>query len=251
MSFSLVTPDQSHSARIQSQLYEYDDFMASIKTLVDLGCGQGQDLEWWATATTRDDIREPLNIRCVGVDVLESLPMAHKHANVTYQQRDFETALSAPKEGFDILWCHDAFQYAINPLQTLAQWWHIASEGAMLILAVPETLQVKQRKLFYTLPDRGWYHHSMVSLMRMLSTNGWDCNSGFFQQAPGDGWITAVVYKSSQAPRNPKDTTWYDLADTGLLPESAMISIKAHGYLRQQDLIVPWIDKSVFSMAYL
>ena len=250
MSFS-INPQLSHSQRIQNQLYQYDDFMASIKTLVDLGCGTGQDLEWWATATTRDETPEPLNITCVGVDVLESLPIARKHRNITYQLKDFETKLSAPKEGFDILWCHDSFQYAINPIATLSQWWEIASEGAMLILAVPETIRVHQRKLFYTLPDRGWYHHTLVSLMRMLAITGWDCNTGFFQQLPGDEWITAIVYKSTTAPKNPKDTTWYDLVDSGLLPESACVSIKAHGQLRQQDLILPWIDKSIQSMAQL
>ena len=53
-------------------LYEHDDFMESINTLVDLGCGSGQDLERWATATTRDDGVTPLNIRCVGVDQIDT-----------------------------------------------------------------------------------------------------------------------------------------------------------------------------------
>lgn len=250
MSFS-INPPQSHSQRIQNQLYQYDDFMASIKTLVDLGCGTGQDLEWWATATTRDDNPEPLNIKCVGVDVLESLGIARKYSNITYQQRDFETKLSAPPEGFDILWCHDAFQYAIDPIGTLSNWWQAASDGAMLMLAVPETIQVRQRKLFYTLPPQGWYHHTLVSLIRMLSVTGWDCKNGFFQQLPGDSWITAIVYKSDQAPKNPKNISWYDLADSGLLPETAYASIQAHGYLRQQDLVLPWVDKSFQSMAQL
>jgi hypothetical protein len=49
-----------HSLEVLNQLYEYDDFMASIKTVLDLGCGQGDDLEWWATRTTRDDNPEPM-----------------------------------------------------------------------------------------------------------------------------------------------------------------------------------------------
>jgi SAM-dependent methyltransferase len=251
MSFSRIIADVGHASKIQNQLYQYDDFMASIKTLVDLGCGTGQDLEWWATATTRDEVPEPLNITCVGVDQLAGLPVAHKYPNITYQQRDFEIKLSAPKEGFDILWCHDAFQYALDPIKTLSQWWEIASDGAMLILSVPETVRVYQRKLFYSLPAMGWYHHTLVSLIRMLAVSGWDCNSGFFQQLPGDPWISAIVYKSSTAPMNPKNVTWYELSDTGLLPESARASIQAHGYLRQQDLVLPWIDKSIQSMAQL
>jgi hypothetical protein len=85
----------------------------------------------------------------------------------------------------------------------------------------------------------------MVSLIYMLAVAGWDCRNGFFQQQSGDPWIRAVVYRTDQEPRDPKKTTWYDLIDSGLLPESAERSIMAHGYLRQQDLVVPWLDHSL------
>ena len=60
----LANPAQSHahSQQTLNALYEYDDFMESIATMVDLGCGTGLDLEWWATRTTRDDNPQPLNI---------------------------------------------------------------------------------------------------------------------------------------------------------------------------------------------
>ena len=93
--------------------------MESISTLVDLGCGSGLDLEWWATRTTRDDSARPLNIRCMGVDTIPNMPMAKKYLNITYQPTDFETTILPPKNLFDVLWCHDSFQYCINPLQTL------------------------------------------------------------------------------------------------------------------------------------
>ena len=73
------------SLGILEALYEHDDFMASIHTMVDIGCGTGDDLAWWATRTTRDDVPQPLNIKCVGVDLLEQLPMARNYNNVTYQ----------------------------------------------------------------------------------------------------------------------------------------------------------------------
>ena len=41
-----------HSLQTLNQLYEYDDFMMSIKTVADLGCGTGKDLIWWATNTS-------------------------------------------------------------------------------------------------------------------------------------------------------------------------------------------------------
>jgi hypothetical protein len=40
-------------------------------------------------------------------------------------------------------------------------------------------------------------------------------------------------------------TTWYELAEKNLLPETAVASINRYGYLRQQDLVLAWIDKSL------
>lgn len=241
--------DPRPSLDILNALYQYDDFMSSVETLIDLGCGTGQDLEWWASATTRDDEAEPLNIKCVGVDRFESLPVARKYANIVYQQSDFEKKITVLKKGFDVLWCVDAFQYAINPIGTLASWRDISTEGAMLVISIPQTVNVKQRQLAYHLQSGCYYHHTLVSLIHMLALAGWDCASGFFQQRSNDEWITAVVYKSDQSPRDPARTTWYDLADSGLLPGSACASIQAHGYLRQQDLVLPWLDKSYTVMA--
>ena len=85
--------------------------------------------------------------------------------------------------------------------------------------------------------------------MYMLATAGWDCAGGFFKQLPSEPWIHAVVYRSEQAPQLPREVTWHTLAEQNLLPESAVQSIYAHSALRQQDLIVPWIDHSLLSMA--
>ena len=62
--FTNAQASHAHSLEILDALYQYDDFMASIKTLADLGCGkEGLDLEWWATRTTRDQSPVPLNIK--------------------------------------------------------------------------------------------------------------------------------------------------------------------------------------------
>jgi hypothetical protein len=72
MTFRNLDEAHAHSLQTLNQLYEYDDFMGSIRTVADIGCGQGKDLEWWATRTTRDDLPEPLNIVCQGIDIIES-----------------------------------------------------------------------------------------------------------------------------------------------------------------------------------
>jgi hypothetical protein len=139
----------------------------------------------------------------------------------------------------------------VNPLQTLSQWWHVTSAGGMLVISLPQTILTQRGQLAYYLDAGSYYHHTMVSLIRMLATAGWDCRTGFFQQRSADPWIHAIVYKSSHTPQDPKTTTWYHLSELALLPESADRSIHAHGYLRQQDLILPWVDKSLASLAQL
>lgn len=246
MTFRNAEESHAHSLTTLNMLYEYDDFMSSIGTVVDLGCGSGLDLEWWATRTTRDDAREPLNIDCIGVDLNPHLSIAKKYPNVTYQSVDFETQIHPKqKKLFDILWCHDAFQYALDPVGTLSRWWHIASPGAMLALIVPQTTNVQARKYQFVQESGCYYHHTMVSLIHMLSVSGWDCAAGFFKKKQNDPWLHAVVYKSNHEPQSPKTTSWYQLAEMGLLPESAVHGIKKLGLLRQEDLILPWLDKSL------
>lgn len=244
-------PEDSHSHSLQTLdlLYGYDDFMESIATMVDIGCGPGLDLEWWATRTTRDDDPMPLNIRCTGVDLLDRCPAANRQPNINYQRCDFETKIPTYKDRkFDLLWCHDAFQYAVDPLGTLARWRDIASDDAMLVIIVPQTTNIQFKDLDFIQPNGCYYHHTLPSLIHMLAINGWDCKDGFFLKRPEDPWLHAVVYKSSQGPLDPRTTTWYELAERNLLPESACAGISRYGYLRQQDLFLPWLDRN--SRAY-
>jgi hypothetical protein len=150
---------------------------------------------------------------------------------------------------FDVLWCHDSFQYAINPIGTLSRWWHIASDGAMLAIVVPQTTNFQARQQVFSQATGVYYHYTLVSLIHMLAIAGWDCRSGFFKKKINDPWLHAVVYKSSLEPSNPKTTTWHQLSELELLPTSAVKSIQAHNYLRQQDLVIPWIDHSLMTMS--
>jgi SAM-dependent methyltransferase len=238
-----------HSLKTLTLLGQHEDFMLSIKTVLDLGCGSGADLIWWATATTNEDVPKPLNIKCTGVDLIDALPATKKYKNIVYQSGDFEKADVVEPKKFDILWCHDSFQYAKSPIETLSNWWHLATPGAMLYLSIPVTQRIHHNQLEYLLPNGCYYHHTMVSLMYMLATAGWDCGSGFFKQTPQEPWIHAIVYKSEHEPMDPKTTTWHTLTERKLLPESAERSIFAHNGLRQQDLILPWLDRSLMSMA--
>jgi hypothetical protein len=246
MTFRNAEESHAHSLEILNLLYEYDDFMESVGTVVDLGCGFGLDLEWWATRTTRDDDPRPLNICCFGVDQVTASPVIKQHSNVTFQCSNFETTQWIPKKTrFDVLWSHDAFQYVTKPLDTLKIWRDAANSDAMLIMTVPETVIINRRMVSYTQPSGCYYHHSVVSLMHMLAVTGWDCASGFFRRRTGTPWIDLAVYKSPDDPVDPVTTTWYDLAEKNLIPKSAQDSVNRYGFVRQEDLVLPWLDKSL------
>ena len=234
-----------HSLETLDLLYAHSSFMESIATVADLGCGSGLDIEWWATRTVDDGSERPLNIKCQGIDLLPELPVARKHTNMTYQCTNFEDVVHPPAGGFDILWSHDSFQYCVNPLETLKKWRDITSNGAMLAIILPQTTNIHLRNLQFTQEHKVYYHHTLVNLIHMLAVNGWDCRAGFFKKSAADPWIHAVVYKSETPPFDPRNTTWYDLVDAKLLPESADRSIMAKGYLDQNDLVLPWLNKSL------
>lgn len=241
------SPEHSHvhSLRTLNMLYEFDDFMASVGTVLDLGCGTGLDMLWWSTRTTRDlDNPQPLNIRCTGVDRIEHC--LTRHANITYRSRDFETDMDLPTRRFDLLWSHDSFQYARHPHDTLMRWRELTNKNGMLIIIVPQTTNLVRNRQQYEALDGCHYHWTLPSLIYMLAVSGWDCAGGFFRKQPDDAWIHAVVYRSEQQPVG-LGTRWYDLAEAGLLPESAVRGITRRGYLAQQDLLLPWLDKSLTS----
>lgn len=248
MSFSSHDASHLHSLKTLNTLYEFDDFMSSIDTLLDLGCGSGMDMEWWATRTTRDENPRPLNIKCTGVDTAVHLPMAQKYKNIQYISQDFEEPIRVHKKTFDVLWCHDAFQYVIDPFRTLAQWRSVTSTGGMLIIIIPQTTNIVNNVQQFDQKDLCYWHWTMTNLIHVLAVSGWDCAGGFFLKQPNDPWLHACVYKSEHEPMDPRTTRWYDLAERGLLPESAAKSVHRHGYLRQQDLVIPWIDRSLMWM---
>jgi len=251
MTFATAQQSHAHSRRILDMLYEYDDFMSSITTLADLGCGTGTDLEWWATRTTRDDSPQPLNIQCKGLDLVPALPLADRLDNVKFHSQDFEQPLELlDGKPYDVLWCHDAFQYCLNPVATLAQWWEAAAEGAMLAITVPQTTNMYRGHQHFTQESGVYNHFTVVSLIHMLAVSGWDCKNGFFLKEANDPWISAVVYKSTVRPMDPRKTSWYDLAEKDLLPLTAKDCVNRFGEVRQSELTLIWLNKALTYMGH-
>jgi len=247
---SFGSPHEKHEhsfKNVLSYMYEYDDFMDSVGRVIDLGCDvEATDMLWWANATTRDETQTPLGIKCVGVNTFEKLNV--KHSSISYQNHDIES-LNRVKRTFDIVWCYDQLQYLLNPYQALSNWWHIAEKDAMLVIAVPQTVNTEYHIQEYNLSLGHKYHYTMPQLIYMLAVSGWDCRSGFFKKTPGDPWLYAIVYKSNVEPMDPKETNIYKLVEqTELLPQCAVDGIHRYGKIRQRDLILPWLDKNITIM---
>jgi hypothetical protein len=238
---------QHSKKHILDLFHEYDDFMESIGRVVDLGCDtEAFNMLWFANATTRDVQQLPLNIKCIGQSNIDKL--LTKHNGISFQKGAPEM-LSKTKRKFDILYCHDTLQFILNPYQALANWWNIANKDAMLVIAVPQTTNVEFNTLEYNTQMNYKHHYTVPMLLYMLAVNGWDCNGGFFKKAIDDPWIFAIVYRSDTKPMDPNTTNLYKLVDeTNLLPDTAVQSITKHGMIKQKDLILPWLDKSLMDM---
>ena len=209
-----------------------------------MGCGEGRDTEWWATRTTRDEQRRPLNIKCTAIDQLKKIDIARKYPNVQYQRQDMEQPILNQRR-FDVIWCHDSFQYVIDPFATLRNWREAMTDNGMLVIVVPQMCEMEHRDFAYDQRDFCYWSWTMVNLIHVLAVSGFDCAGGHFFKRPDDPWLHAAVYRSEHDPMDPRSTRWYDLMEKKLLPESAAISVTKHGYLRQRDLVLPWLDKSL------
>lgn len=242
--------DNRRSLRILHQLYEYDSFLDSLTTVADMGCGSGEDITWWANLTTRDDPPVPHNYRCFAIDNDErNLSKIPDHPNITKLNRDFtKPCLSAP---VDLMWAHDSFQYSKNPLDTLRLWNEQLNINGMLILSVPQHSGVEYNRYYSRTYSGCFYHYTPTLLIYMLAVNGFDCRDAYLLKRFNDTWIDMAVYKSDIAPMNPDTTSWLDLIDTGLLHPTVMNSIVTHGYLRQEDMLYPWLDRENYFVDYV
>lgn len=238
----------SNSLEILNELEGYSSFMESISTVCDMGCDDGKDLHWWATRELETDSGDiiPLNIKCTGIDLASSIALENQHKNIKFVQADMENT-GLDKKQFDVIYAHNVLQYAHSPLHTLGHWSDLARDNAMLILAVPESTTIERNKVVADQYSHEYYHWSLVGLIHMLAVNGWDCRDGFFKKERHNPWIYAAVYKQPNFQKlDYRKTSWFNLAERNLLLESAVNSINNFGYLRQQDLIITWLDKRVY-----
>lgn len=239
-------PHQSHAHSLQvlNLLKEHDTFMESISTVADMGAGAGLDALWWANATTRDEPAEPLDLRVFAVDKSPMPVDFDLPKNLSLLEKDFEKRCLPSM--VDVIWCHDAFQYALNPVNTLRLFNQQMNENGLLYIGMPLLSNHEYGRWFNRGENYQLYHHSFLSMVYMLALNGFDCNDAYFRKAQDDSWLHMAVFKTDQEPLDPAGVSWYDLAERGLLHPSLLNSLRSYGYIRQQDALFPWLDKALY-----
>jgi len=234
-----------HSLEILNIIYGYDTFMESLKVIADMGCGAGLDTQWWATLTTRDTPPEPYNYKVYAVDrdLAQLDPDITKYyTNVIPIEADFESRIIPV--GVDLIWAHDSFQYAHNPLQCLSAWKDTLNTNGMLLMAIPQAVYMHNNRPVTVAETQQFHSYNLLNLIYMLAVSGFDCRDAYFYRKQNTPWLYAAVYATEHKPD--PNLSWYHLADMGLLNDSLVNSINRHGYAKLEDLSVMWFDKNFY-----
>lgn len=239
------TPYQSHehSLKTLSLLRQYDQFFENLSSVADMGCGAGHDIHWWATQEDLSyDPPVPFNFNCYAVDRSLKNIQAVMPENVHTVEADFENRVVLPKP-VDFIWCHDAFQYCVNPLNTLKLFNQQLNENGMLYICVPVNRYLEFGRVTKRTANYEYFEYTMPNLVYMLAVNGFDCRDAYFLKESGDTWLQAAVYKTGIEPMDPRETSWYTLSEHNLLNDSMKESLNKYGYVKEDDLIFGWLDK--------
>lgn len=246
--FKNAYASHDHSLEVLNLLYGYDSFLDSIQTIADMGCGAGLDSEWWASLMTRDELPEPRNYTVYAVDqnIKQIDPdILARNPNIITIDRNFEERI-IPR-AVDLIWAHDTFQYAREPLKCLASWKQTMNENGMLVMTIPQTTYIHNNSLVVENHSHQYYHYNILNLMYMLAISGFDCRDAYFYRKQNTPWLYAAVYASEHGPLT-QQATWYDLAERNLINDSVINSVNRFGYARLEDIVVTWLDKDYYKI---
>lgn len=227
--------------QVLNLIYGYDDFLESIETVAVMGCGAGLDCQWWATLENKEDPPEPYNYRVYGVDIDINRVTIEPTDNLQLIQGDFETV--ALPERVDLIYCHDAFQFALNPLQTIRHWNQLLNVNGMLVIAYQQPQSYVMNRWNSQTMSGCLHNHTFGTMLYMLALSGFDCRDAYFYKQPNNPWLYAAVYKNDEKFLDPSTTTWYDLCEKRVVNDSVIESVRRYGHLKMGEIFYPWLDK--------
>lgn len=246
-SFKNAEQSHEHSLEFLNLLYAHDSFLDSLQVVADMGCGQGLDVEWWATLETREDPPEPRNytVYAVDKDLRQLEPSIAELPNVFPIDSDY-SRICIPRKA-DMIWAHDSFQFSLEPMNTLKAWNDMLNVNGMLAITLPQPVYMHNNRLESHGYNHQYFNYNILNLIYMLGVNGFDCRDAYFYRTYNEQWLYAAVYKAQDA-MDPATTSWYDLADKNLINDSMKNSLNTNGHVKLDDLIVCWLDKNLYKV---
>lgn len=235
------------SAETLALLDMREDFMSSLSVIADMGCGKGADAALWADR--KDEHGKSRKLFVFAVDKTLQLDNHNRRSTLRFIKEDFSETTIA-KNKVDVLWCYNSFQYATDPVKTLRHWWDIMSPDGLLYIAIPQMNYIDDLSRWQMVNPTGCYWpHNIASLIYLLAANGFDCRDGHFKQRRHDPLIHLCVYKSPHKPMDLNKVSLYNLDEMKLLPESISKCVQKYGAIRQEFLILPWLDGSLSDLS--
>lgn len=235
------------STEVLELLDQKSSFMESLSVVADMGCGKGADAAWWADR--KDENGKSRRLVVFAVDKSIQLDNHNRRQNVRIVKEDFSNTTIA-KNKVDVLWCHNAFQYATDPVKTLRHWYDIMSENGLLYIAIPQTNYIDDLSRWQMVNPTGcFWPHNIVSLIYLLAACGFDCKDGHFKQRRHDQMIYLCAYKSPNKPMNLDEASLYKLDELNMLPDTISKCIEKHGAIRHEFLRLPWFDGTLSDLA--
>lgn len=239
---NLFESDQAshlHSLQTIQLIEKYESYLMGIRTIYDMGCGSGKDAQYFLSMKyPSNGIMTPYQFKVVGIDV-NDVNVRHNDPRLTFIKYDFEeydNGLNA-----DMIWSHDSFRFAIDPLKTLRNWWKILNLNGMLAIITPQTTNIHHGKPVNRTYPSNFYHYTITNLIYMLAVSGFDLRDNRFWKEPNDPWLHLIAYKGDFEPfQNPRVVTWYQLLDR--LPDRWVGEVKKTGYLKEEVLQTHWIN---------
>ena len=241
MDFLLDNPASSnlHSRNYLEQIFQFEEMMESIDSVLDVGCAKGHDSSYWAEAGTVDEDGNllPLNIQVTAIDKENTFDDEYKHENIKFVQTDWIDFQS--KEQYDVIWAHNVLHQAHDPLKFLHKMNSCCNLGGMMCLSFPTTINMFYGEPDIRIYDKATHHITIVNLIHMLALSGFDCNDAYFLKQPNSNIINALVYKETDKVYNYNDISIYELND--LLPLSMQDQLSRFGYLTNKRLFLTWL----------
>lgn len=237
-----MTPQESHQHSLVTLNYlsMLDDYLSNIKDICVMGAGLGYDAVWWASLKSPHGRSYNFNVSAVEMSPPYGLQTVQ---GMQWYFEDFSLVKLPPQ---DLIWCHNALHYSLNPIGTLFHWHNLLRNDGLLIVEIPYTLSISehlQHNMVNVNMSSGVYHvYTMSSLIIQLASAGFDCRNAHFQFDRENKWLRAAVYKTEDQPK--LYNSLYELRETNRLPYCLDAKLNSIDNFNESDLVLEWIDRT-------